>query len=153
MGRRRSRVRAALVGGWIVAALVWPALTGCSAEPAQAPGGQVPPSGCKPGTMMLCPCPDDSSGVKVCQENGSWAGCDCSGEILIDSDLLVTGETGEPPLQTGGGGLVSEAAGAAFNLKSENYTLRLIVGSTRPAGAISSESYRLKLGPGLGEIE
>ncbi|MBN1769769.1 MAG: hypothetical protein JXB32_00800, partial [Deltaproteobacteria bacterium] len=57
-----------LCGTIVISALVsW--LPGCGDDS----------SGCEPGAVDHCICPDGSIGHRVCTGAGSWGACDCGG--------------------------------------------------------------------------
>ena len=134
---------------WLLCAL---ALSACGGQGA---GGQ-PGGGCEPAALISCSCLDDEKGLRMCQTDGTWSMCTCSGgregREDVRADLAVESDTVTPVLPPQGGlPGASGMAGGAVDLTSQNYRLKIVIGANRPVGQVASEEYLLRLGPVEGE--
>lgn len=52
-------------------------LGGCSAHESEGP--KCEPARCEVGRSLSCGCVDGRTGAQVCQRDGTWAACECTG--------------------------------------------------------------------------
>lgn len=65
-----------------------------------------------PGVAATCACGDGHAGARVCQPDGNWRACDCSGAISLPNPVSVRdGGSGAGGAGGGGGGGAPAAGG------------------------------------------
>lgn len=126
--------------------ICWCLQLSCSSKTTDEPITPWNTEKCVPGSLHGCTC-GAKNGVTICDYNGLWETCDCTGDIVIDPDALLPGDAkSTPPSQANLPATVSPVSGVG-RLKSENYELQVIIGPTSPTSAAGSEHYKVQLGP------